>query len=95
MVLSMLSYLVEKHILAITAFVGELFQISILTDAMFETKLLPELCANWGTISAIQVHYRVGEGMWWSLQGQFRGVRKRVGWDCVAGAIPLLPHWPA
>jgi hypothetical protein len=43
--------LVEKHILPITTFRREVFQIPILTDSVFQTQLLPELTANCDHIS--------------------------------------------
>lgn len=38
--------LIEEHILAVPAFGREILKISILADAVFKTKLLPELAAN-------------------------------------------------
>lgn len=39
--------LVEKNVLPISTFRGKVLQVSILTDSMLLTKLLPKLAPNW------------------------------------------------
>lgn len=39
-------YLVEKHVLAITALGRKLLQVAVLADAMLQTELLPELAPD-------------------------------------------------
>lgn len=51
----LLTYLVEKHVLSVTTFCGEIFEISILTDSMLLTKLRPELGSNYASVNKNRV----------------------------------------
>lgn len=48
-------YLVEKHVLSVTTFCGEIFKISILTDPMLLTKLRPELGSDYASVNKIVI----------------------------------------
>lgn len=44
-------YLVEKHVLSVSTFCCEIFEISILTNSMLLTKLWPELGSNYASVN--------------------------------------------
>ena len=56
--------LVEKYILPVTALCRELFQVAILTYAMFLAELLPELTSNYIIFSCQNATERLKEYMW-------------------------------
>ena len=51
-------YLIEENVLTISAFRSKLLKIPILTDAMLQTQLLPELTANY-IVSVLRLRPRL------------------------------------
>lgn len=48
-------YLIEKHVLSVSTFCCEVFEISILTDSMLLTKLRPELGSNYVSVNKSRI----------------------------------------
>lgn len=44
-------YLVEKHVLSVSTFSCEIFEVSILTDSMLLTELRPELGSDYASVN--------------------------------------------
>lgn len=74
-------YLVKEYVFSVPAFRRKVFQISILVDTMFLTKLLPELASNYTKLSRSSCASQENRILWWKAV---------VSWN-----ILLLPHWPA